>query len=194
MPIVKHNGKTVTPQQLAENLKIKFIDMSHKTFGKWVDNMYKSIAGIRRKTRKIMLQYFMQSSSVHRPISMGNVYQGSGGILPNMNLPRPKHGQMMAKIIYQAMAVEKEIDLAKGKAKITIPYGIDTDGLSARISTKHKGKTINYARVLNKDTKRFSKYNGFLEDISGAYRANMLDLLEEKMKSMSQGDYQIYRY
>ena len=61
------------------------------------------------------------------------------------------------------MLIEKEIDLVKGTAKIIIPYGIDSDGNSPLINKDG----AEYARILNKG-KRYSRFNGYLEDISGA--------------------------
>ena len=60
----KHQGKAVTPTQLATNLKVSINNIGMKGFKSIVERLYKSITDIRKRTKNVLINYFKQSSNI----------------------------------------------------------------------------------------------------------------------------------
>lgn len=174
---IKFNNQELPINQVASKIEVKLFDKTKKQFRNYVESIYFSLTDIRKSVRVYMTQYFRINSRK----------QIGEGVLPNMFLSPPKHGNMLKRIIYDKALIIKKYDSSGLKANITIPFGIDFNGRTRRI---FNGKW-RYAEILDTHP-RYSKYNGFLDDIRNEYRKNLVDEIEHKLR---QGiGTSIYRY
>lgn len=182
--IMTYNGKKVSISDVKNKIVAKIESISSELFRKYVENFVKNLAKSRRKARKHMKEFLR--------LRVG--YSLNGGEIPNM-FSGQIHGNsrrynMLENIVYDR--VPPKVRIGKTKAKIMIPYGIDTDGSDNLVKNK---KGVAYAQILDKwngtSTKRnvpnIKRFNGFIGGIKEYYRGTLIEQLERDLKDSFQG-------
>lgn len=167
---VTYNGKIVTVTEVSNKIKSKIETMSSELFRKYVDAFVKNLPKTRENARKIV-KHFLRTHS-------GHIVNGSE--LPNMNSGLI-HGNsmkynMLENIVYDRANIK--VRVGKTKAKITIPYGIDTDGADNLVKNK---KGVTYAQILDKwngiskrrNVPSIKRFNGFIDSIKTYYKGTL---------------------
>ena len=179
-----YNGKKVSITDVKNKIIGTIENMSSKLFKEYVENFVKNLAQSRRKARKTVKEFLKARVG----------YSINGSEIPDMNSGK-MHGNsrrynMLENIVYDR--IPPKVRIGKKKAKITLYYGIDTDGSDNLVKNK---KGVAYAQILDKwngeSTKRnvpsIRRFNGFIGGIKEYYRGTLIEQLERDLHKSFQG-------
>ena len=175
-----YNGRKVSITDVAKKIEVKLEKISTELFRKYVENFVKNLDKSRLKARNTVKAWLRKSA--------GDIVNGA--VMPDMNSGK-MHGNsrkynMLESIVYDR--VPPRVRIGKTKARIVIPYGIDTDGSDNLVKNK-KGAT--YAQILDKwngsstkyNNPNIKRFNGFIGGIKEYYRGTLINNLTSDLKN-----------